>query len=275
MAIPHFPLLFAKAAIEAASEVRAPSGFIGASALGPKSKVCLRKFQYTVLKTPRNKTNPELPMAISLTRGTITHDMVTGLAERIDEVDLEANTLYVLKDLLQRGELDFEFELPEEDGGRTVLELKTIDPDIYHAARLPLIRHVYQVHSYMMGRGAKQAIIYYIPHLDKPQDDLVTLLRKAERRAGGEILNVIQQAIALTGHARPMRPQAPKELGSQFLVDFDEVIAQDIRGQMAEVEKANEERIFLPKNLDNCTLCPYTLPCMKGETFGNCDRREP
>lgn len=272
MSVPYFPKLFADAVLAEVSEKnRRPSGFAGASSVKPKENMCLRAIQFALLKTDRNNTAPSLSLAFTLFRGTVLDEVVKKLSQRLG-LPMEPDIWTKDEVLKLLGPVDFLLRLAAEDGGLTVLELKSIDPDAYRYMRGPLKNHVYQVTTYMMNCGAEQAILYYVPHMEEQTTDPVSLLKKAVRMSTGPMRDEIEKLVNQYGHLVAAKAEV-KELGRQYLIKKDPEVVAEITAVMQEVQAANDRAEWLAKNMKNCALCPYTKPCFDEYEFARCDKR--
>lgn len=270
--VPHLPALFATAIMDEVTKPREITGLVGGSSFGPRADMCLKKLQFLTLRTPMNRTNPPLNLAFTLFRGTVLDELVKKLSAKL-ELPLEPDVYGKDEENLLGGTLDFILHLPEEDGGLTVVELKSISPDQYRYMRGPLPKHLYQVALYMHTTGARQAILYYVPHQDDVAADPISLLKKAVRGSSGELQADIEAVVNKYSHLTALVPEV-KELGRQYLVKYDQKVVDEILGAMAEVKEANDAGVWLGKQVKQCGLCPHTVPCYANATVAECDKRQ-
>ena len=270
MDFPDVSKMLGDAAIVAANEPRSASGYIGASSLRPRQKACLKMYQFAVLRTPRDPSKADLGLAVRLLRGTAMHDAVTR-ASRYADGKFEPAVTGRNWDLRIAGEADF-LVRHGPDNELVVVELKTIDPDLFAFTNKPQDAHIYQVHAYMMLLGAKKAVVLYVPHNDEEGRDPITLLRQAMRRSAGKLRDAIETVI----NEYPLEEKRPptKALGKSFNIIYDDVVADDIKGMSRDVLAAVDRKEWLGTNRDRCGLCPYTEPCWKQESMDACDRRQ-
>lgn len=272
------PTLFADQLCKDSGVPREPDGFVGASQMHSRSETCFKKHQMDIIRAPRIPREYPLPIAIALMRGTVLHQVITDLSKNLPVVS-ENNVRMVDEAHMLSGSADF--IMWDAEKRSYVVELKSMRPDQYRFLTKPVSRHIYQVHVYMMLSGVRDAIIHYIPHANEPDDDLLALLKRAQKKAaglGGDLSNFQQRIatlIADMGDWKAGRRTEPVALGKQFVVPYSEEIAEEIRGIMREVLDGVERRVWLEKNLDNCMLCPYATPCLTGVSFNECDQRSP
>lgn len=269
------PKQFAEAACAAAGVPRDPDGYVGASQMRPREDTCFKKHQFDLLKTERAPRSLPFPIALALLRGTVVHAVLTDLSAKLP-VASENNVRMVADDLMLSGSSDFMFH---DELGAVVGELKSMRPEQYRYLARPVLKHIYQVHVYMMLSGARRSIIYYVPHSNEVEDDLPAMLKRAYAKAkglGGPLQDVQRKIAAILsdlGEWKVTKKAESSELGKQFVVEFDEKIATEIRGIMADVVAGVDRREWLSKQLDNCAICPHIVPCYREDTFESCDKR--
>lgn len=272
----ELPKLFADAACIEAGKPREPNGYVGASSMVPREDTCFKKHQFARLKTPVHEKKLELPLAVALLRGRVMHAVLTELSGKLP-VSTENNVSMVADALGLSGSADFLFHPTTEPS--SVVELKSLAPEKYRYLTKPVVKHVYQVHVYMMLSGCRKAYLYYVPHAVEPQDDLVHLLKRAQKTAQGlggstgpMVLRRITEILQDLGEWKLVKKPDPA-LGRQFEVPFDEKIEAEIISIMKDVNEGINRGEWLKKNLDNCELCPWALPCFRGDEFNVCDKR--
>lgn len=272
----NLPTQFAEVLCAEAGRPRSPDGFVGASQVRPRGDTCFKKLQFHLLKTTPIERPLPFTLALALLRGTVVHNVITNLSGKLP-LKVESDVRMVDEATGLSGSADF--IMRSDDSGAVVVELKSISPEQFRYLSKPVTKHIYQVHVYMMLSGARKAIVYYVPHSNEQDDDVLASLKRAHKKAqglGGPLSGVhkkIAEVMSDIGEWKVSKKSEPTVLGRQFEVEFDQAIADEITETMGEVRSSLSTGEWLPKNLDNCELCPFASPCFAGATMSHCDKR--